>query len=127
MDHHEAEFLAGGPLPERRDSADFAQSLVHRGAAKVVVVARGGDGSVLATRDERHHALAAEVPVISKIGAGDSFLGAFCLALARGKPLDRAQQLGMAAASAAVMTEATKLCRARDTRALVRHCHSTPI
>lgn len=122
MDHHEAEFLVGRPLPDRKDTAEFAQSLVRRGVARVVVVARGADGSVIATEDARHHTLAAEVPVVSKIGAGDSFLGAFCLALARGKPLHRAHQEGMAAASAAVMTEATRLCRAADVRRLVKDC-----
>ncbi len=127
MDHHEAEFLVGGPLPDRKDTAEFAQSLVRRGVAKVVIVARGADGSVLATADARHHTLAAEVPVLSKIGAGDSFLGAFCLAVARGKTLPRAQQEGMAAASAAVMTEATRLCRAADVRRLTRHCRTSRI
>lgn len=122
MDEHEAETLAGGRLTTRGDTADFAEALVRRGAAEVVVVARGADGSVMATREGRWFAKAAEVPVKSRVGAGDSFLAAFTLALARGKIMPRALQEGMAAASAAVMTEATELARASDVRRLIAAC-----
>jgi 6-phosphofructokinase 2 len=122
MDDAEAEVLAGRTLATRADTAAFAQTLVGAGAADMVVIARGADGSVLATRDDRFFAQAAKVPVISKIGAGDSFLGAFTLALWRGKPPARALQEGVAAASAAVMTEATDLCRVRDARRLIAAC-----
>jgi 6-phosphofructokinase 2 len=122
MDEAEAEMLAAIRLKTRGDSADFAAALVRQGAAEVVVIARGPDGSVMATRDGRWFARAAEVPVKSKVGAGDSFLGAFTLAAARGRPLPRALQEGMAAASATVMTEATELCRAADVRRLAAAC-----
>ena len=118
MDDDEAEELAGRPLPTPRDSADFAQSLVTRGVAGVVIVARGADGSVLATRDQRLHAVPPPVEVISKVGAGDSFTGAFALALARGTALPRALQLAVAAAASAVATEATRLCTRADVRRL---------
>ncbi|MCB2116248.1 MAG: 1-phosphofructokinase family hexose kinase [Rhodobacteraceae bacterium] len=127
MDEAEAEALAGARLPSRRDSADFAESLVRRGAARVVVIARGAEGSVLVTAEGRWFAEAADVPVASKIGAGDSFLAAFTLALARGRALPRALQEGMAAASATVMTEATELCHAADVRRLIAACPVTPI
>ncbi|SPH16787.1 ATP-dependent 6-phosphofructokinase isozyme 2 [Defluviimonas aquaemixtae] len=127
MDEAEAEVLAGTPLKSRRDSADFAQSLVRQGAARIVIVARGADGSVLATAGKRLFARAAEVPVSSKVGAGDSFVAAFTLALALDRPLDRALQEAMAAASAAVMTEATELCRPGDVKRLVEFCTVTQV
>lgn len=127
MDAAEAEALAGGRLKTRGDSADFAETLARRGAAEIVVIARGADGSVLATARERWFAAAADVRVTSKVGAGDSFLAAFTLALARRRPLPRALQEGTAAASAAVMTEATELCRAADVRRLVAACPVGPI
>ncbi len=122
----EAETLAGSRLKTRDDSADFAESLVRQGAAEVVVIARGADGSVMATRDGRWFAKGAEVPVTSRVGAGDSFVAAFTLALARGRNLPRALQEGMAAASAAVMTEATELARASDFRRLIAACPVAP-
>jgi len=127
MDGEEAEGLAGKPLESRAASADFAQSLVARGLAEIVVVARGADGSVLATADARWHAAAAKVKVVSKTGAGDSFVGAFVLALSRGEPPERALQKGTAAASSAVTTAATQLCRAADVRRLTPLCTLTRV
>ena len=127
MDENEAEALAGARLKTRGDSADFAESLIRQRAAEIVLIARGPDGSVMATATERHFVKAAEVPVKSKVGAGDSFLAAFTLALARLKPLPEALQQGMAAASAAVMTEATDLCRAEDAARLIAECPVSPI
>ena len=120
MDGEEAEDLAGRRLPERGDSADFAQSLVQAGAAHMVIVARGAEGNILATADARWHATAPKVPVLSKVGAGDSFVGALVLALARGAAPETALVQGAAAAAAAVMTEATALCTRADQRRLTR-------
>jgi 6-phosphofructokinase 2 len=122
MDDVEAEALANRPLPRRTDSADFAQSLVRGGAAEVVIIARGADGSVLATQDSRHFCHAAKVPVVSKTGAGDSFLAAFTLAIARDADHREALAAAVAAASAAVMTEATELCRPEDALRLIGEC-----
>ncbi|MDB6178089.1 hexose kinase [Paracoccus sp. Z330] len=114
MDSHEAEGLAGRPLPDRRDSAEFAAGLVRDGAARAVIVARGADGSVIAEADSAWHAEAASVPVVSAVGAGDSFVAGFVLAMARDWPVPEALALGAAAASAAVMTPATELCHNHD-------------
>lgn len=122
MDEVEAEALANRPLPTRADSADFAQSLVRDGVAEIVIIARGAEGSVLATDRERLFSRAAKVPVVSKTGAGDSFLAAFTLAFVRGADLCEALSAAVAAASAAVMTEATELCRPEDVLRLIGAC-----
>lgn len=112
MDSHEAQELAGRDLPLRSDSAAFAASLVRDGAARSVIVARGADGSVIAGADGAWHAEATKVKVVSAVGAGDSFVAGFVLAMARDWPVEDALALGAAAASAAVMTPATELCHA---------------
>jgi 6-phosphofructokinase 2 len=119
MNHDEAAELAGHPLATRTQSADFAQGLVRSGVAEMVVVARGAEGNVLATADERLFASAYEVPVKSRVGAGDSFVGAFTLALARGESPAEALKWGTATASAATMTPGTKLCTVKDVRRLM--------
>ena len=48
--------------------------------------------------------------VRSAVGAGDSFVGAFTLALAEGWQLEDACRYGVAAAAAAVTSDATELC-----------------
>ncbi|MFD2173578.1 1-phosphofructokinase family hexose kinase [Rhodobacter lacus] len=127
MDDLEAEDLAGRALPTRSDSADFAQELVHRGIARAVVVARGADGNVLATETERWVAQAVPEQVISKVGAGDSFVAAFTLSLGRGLALPEALRWGAAAAAAAVMTPATDLCTERDVKRLLRSSTLAPL
>jgi len=122
MDKAEAEELAGEPLETVETLARFATRLVKRGVAKVIVMALGPKGSVLATSDERWHAAAADVPVRSKVGAGDSFVGALVLALSRGEAPPQALQKGAAAASAAVMTDATRLCPRTEAEMLVAKC-----
>ncbi|MGO4907599.1 1-phosphofructokinase family hexose kinase [Pseudorhodobacter sp. W20_MBD10_FR17] len=126
MDGEEADAVAKTALTHRQDSADFAQTLARRGVAKRVVIARGAEGSVMATPTERWFCAAAKVPVVSKIGAGDSFVAGFVLALAQGKTDAEALVHGVAAASAAVMTPATALCRAEDVVALLGQCPATP-
>ncbi|NKX46215.1 1-phosphofructokinase family hexose kinase [Roseicyclus persicicus] len=110
MNREEAEALAGHPLPGPADSAAFAAGLVARGAAGVVIVARGAEGSVLAAAEGCWTAPVADVPVVSRTGAGDSFVAAAVMALARGATLPEVLQDGCAAASAAVTTPATALC-----------------
>ncbi|MFE3837238.1 1-phosphofructokinase family hexose kinase [Pseudogemmobacter sonorensis] len=119
MDGEEAESLTGHPLHSREETADFAQSLVRRGVARKVVVARGADGNVIASATGRIFANAPKVTVRSAVGAGDSFVAALVLALARGQSDAEALSLAAAAAAAAVSTEGTRLCRPEDVMRLL--------
>ena len=122
MDGDEAHQLAGRTLDTRKDTADFAQSLVERGVAKTVIIARGADGSVLVDAGQRLFAKAARVTVKSTVGAGDSFVGGYVLSRARGRGPAEALALATAAASAAVMTDATQLCHLDDVERLLPEC-----
>lgn len=114
MDGEEAESLTGHALHSRAETADFAQGLARAGVARKVIVARGADGNVLATADRRLFSPAPKVRVRSTVGAGDSFVAALVLAMARGQDDAEALAMGSAAAAAAVMTDATQLCRPED-------------
>ncbi|SIO10506.1 1-phosphofructokinase family hexose kinase [Vannielia litorea] len=121
MDHAEARFLSGTLLADVAEVRAFAATLT--GAAPRVIVAMGAAGSVMACADgSAWHAAGADVPVVSKVGAGDSFVGGFVLALARGATPEAALQAGMAAASAAVMTPGTELCRLEDYERALPDC-----
>ena len=122
MDDAEAETLAGFALITRSDTADFAQSLVARGVAQTVVIARGADGSVLVDHDRRIFAKAAKVKVKSTVGAGDSFVAGLVMSLARGWTREAALSFASAAASAAVTTDATQLCKLPDVMRLLPEC-----
>ena len=122
MDGAEGDELAGRPLKTREDTADFAQELIAKGVARIVIVARGADGSVMASADGAWHAISPPVDVVSTVGAGDSFVGGFTLSLASGDPVDECLRWGVAAASAAVTTEATRLCDRELTERLRSQC-----
>jgi 6-phosphofructokinase 2 len=64
------------------------------------------------------HILPPTVPIISKVGAGDSMVAGIVLSLARGKPLRESVLFGVAAGTAAVMTPGTELCRREDAERL---------
>lgn len=127
MDSAEAEALAGTPLTTARDTADFAQRLASLGAAQVVLIARAAEGNVLATAEHRLIARPPVVPVVSAVGAGDSFVAGWVLARSRGQDWPQALALGTAAAAAAVMTPATELCRAADVDRLLPQVTLSPI
>ena len=127
LDHEEAEDLAGHALPDAAASAGFADGLRRAGVARMVVLARGAEGSVLVSGEGRWLCHAARVPVRSKTGAGDSFVAGFTLGLARGEAPERCLQRGVAAASAAVMTEATRLCTRADADRLLAECPLTSL
>lgn len=122
LDQREAEQAAGHALPAVADSLAFAQDLIARGVAEIVVGGRGAEGSVLATGEQRFFCRAPYVEVQSKIGAGDAFTGALTLALSRGEALEQALRWGVAAASATVGTEGTALFERGQVEALLPQC-----
>ncbi len=127
MNQDEAQTLAGHPLPDATDSAAFAAGLVERGVARMVILARGGEGSILVGEGLRLACAAPKVKMVSRVGAGDSFVAGFTLALASGLSPDQALRRGVAASSAAVMTAGTELCSAEDAERLLPDCVLTPI
>ncbi len=110
MDLLEAEELAGKPFANKCEQADFAQKLVNDGVAGMAILARGADGSIFATKERRFMVHPPATPVDSKVGAGDSFVGALTLALSQGQPLQQAGILATSAAASAVQTPAGELC-----------------
>lgn len=110
----EAEELAA-EIPVHGDPADVATQLVATGAVDVAVFAMGERGSLVTTRDGQFTIAPPEVKVHSMVGAGDSYVAALTLALARGWSLESANRFGVAAAASAVTREATQLCERTST------------
>ena len=127
MDQVEAQENSATPLTTRTDTADFASGLVAKGAAKIVIIARGADGNILSDGTNRWFCPAVNVTVKSKVGAGDSFVGGFTWALAQGHDLPTALAHGSAAASAACMTEGTELCRKDDFAECLARTEPSPL
>lgn len=127
LDGAEAEAAAGHPLTSIEEIRQFAKNLVNKGVAEIVVMGRGADGSVLVSPDAQIHAWGPRVEVRSKIGAGDTFVGAFSLALSQNEPLPTALMRGVAGAAATVQTEGTALCDRQEAEALFAQCQCVQI
>lgn len=100
----EAEQLTGVVVSGLAEAEVAAHRLLEESFPAVVVTA-GGEGLVLAQRDQPARALAAHpVPVVNTHGAGDAFIGALTARLAAGAPLFEAARFANAAAALVVST-----------------------
>lgn len=97
----EAAALAGTAVETVADAAVAAQTLRGLGPAQVVVTL-GAAGAVAAdTLGSTHHP-GMDVKAVDTTAAGDTFLGALAVALARGEPLNAAVRDGIRAAALCV-------------------------
>jgi 6-phosphofructokinase 2 len=123
--------------PNRRELRDLAESvansiseeemavkLVKEGKAEVVVVSMGSQGAIVASRDGVEKPPSPDVPIKSKVGAGDSMVAGITLGLAQGQSLMDSVRYGVAAGAAAVMTSGTQLCRREDVERLYKELQS---
>ncbi len=97
----ELEGLLGRRLSDPAAQDAEAVALVRSGAAGMVALTLGREGAVLATRDGVVRLKASATQVQSAVGAGDSFLAAMTLALARDAAPTEALAWGVAAGTAA--------------------------
>lgn len=109
LNHLEAQELVGGNADIAAHT--LAQQLVERGLTEAAIVTLGERGAILATSSRQVEISPPRVEVKSGVGAGDSFVAALVFGLANGWGVEDATRYGVAAAAAAVTTEATELCK----------------
>ena len=117
---YEMQRLCGKSLKSLGDYLSAARHWVRAGI-RLVVVSLGSRGALFVTREEAFHAMAPQVKVMNKVGAGDSLIAGVVLGLYRKMPLKEAAKLGIAASSSAVMREAPRLCLKKDISSLMKH------
>lgn len=110
--------LVGQDVKEEFQIKVAAKRLVASGQTEVIVISLGASGALMVAKDVVEHIVPPTVPIISKVGAGDSMVAGIILSLARGYALRDAVRFGVAAGTAAVMTPGTELCRRDDTERL---------
>ena len=116
----ELEQLVGRELGDDDAIEAACRDIVAGGGCEVLLVSLGAGGALITTADDQQRVASPTVPIASKVGAGDSTVGATVLALARGWTPIRAARFGVAAGAAAVMTPRTELCRRADVETLFR-------
>lgn len=122
LDRSEIEKAVGLQMRSIVDNLAYSAQLVARGVARIAVTGHGSQGSVMVAGDQKFFCHAPQVPLRSKIGAGDALVGAFTLSLSRGDMPEQALKWGVAAAAATVSTEGTALFELADTEALLPQC-----
>jgi ribokinase len=104
VNEHEAAFLLG----ERVEGVDGALSAAPELLAlgpKSAVITLGKDGAVFSDGDSTGHVLSPKVEVVDTTGAGDAFVGALAVRLAKNDSLEDAVAYAARAGAAAVTRE----------------------
>jgi len=116
----ELEYLIGRQAPDAESQKREVTSLLRVGAARLIAVSLGREGAILGSREGVTRLPSPAVPERSAAGAGDAFLAALILGLARGMPQYDALAFGVAAGAAAVATYGTAKVVSADVDALYR-------
>ena len=115
---HEVGELLKRELATEEAIIKAALNLVEMGI-EVVVISRGRDGIIAATKENIVKAVPPPVKVRSALGAGDCTIAGLALKLAYGEPLIEAYRLAVAMGTAAVLTPGTELCHRADVEQLL--------
>lgn len=110
--------LAGRELSTEPECIDAARAIVKRGAVEIVALTLGERGAIVVTSNQVLRAPAVQVNVRSAVGAGDSFLAGFVLAISQGEPMAEALNVAMAAAAATVSSVGNALCERKEVERL---------
>lgn len=110
--------VTGAELDSREQQKDALRRIVEDGGSVLVALSLGADGALFASADGVFHMAAPAVETRSAVGAGDSFVAALVLRLADGRSLPDAARYAVAAGAAALLSEATEMCRAEDVERL---------
>ena len=126
MNKDEAERIAGAPV-DVAGAGGLARRLVDQRAAETVITTLGALGALTVTREAAWHAAPPDTPIVSKVGAGDSFAAGYVIARNKGYAIDDALRHAMAAATSAVTTPATELCTREGAEHYLREIELEPL
>ena len=84
-----------------------AREVREQHGVEIVVVSLGGDGAIMSCADGEFRGTAPKIEVVNTVGSGDTLVGAFSVATARGLSLPERLRYAMACASANCLTPST--------------------
>jgi 6-phosphofructokinase 2 len=79
--------LLGKDVKEELEIEDEATEMVRKGWCEILVISLGSAGALLVSAEGNEHIRPPTVPIISKVGAGDSMVAGLVLRLAQGASL----------------------------------------
>ena len=110
--------LVGSGGEDEAAVLELARRVVSERQSEIMAISLGAAGVVMVSEAGIERMQPPTVPIISKVGAGDSMVAGIVLSLSRGMSVREAVRFGVAAGSAAVMTPGTELCRREDAERL---------
>ena len=97
-----------GRKPESIDEIiDAAREVHEKCGIEKVVVSLGGEGSVMACEEGVFRGRAPKIDVVNPVGSGDTMVGAFAVAIARGMSVEEQLAYAMSCASANCLSAST--------------------
>jgi 6-phosphofructokinase 2 len=112
---HELEIFATKDLVAHADIDEAARRLLAMGMTRAVLVSMGATGALFVRPDEETVWVhAPRVHSTSTVGAGDSLVAGFAVAIGRGATMLEAARWGVAAGTAATLAHGTGLCQEED-------------
>jgi 6-phosphofructokinase 2 len=106
--------LVGARQPTDTACLNAARGLIAEGRVQIVALSLGHRGALLVSHDGAWRAAPLPIKAMSRVGAGDSFLGGMISALSAGQNLESAFRIAVAAGSAALLHAGTGLSQAPD-------------
>lgn len=97
----EAEILSGITISDW-DSAKQAANIISSKGVEIVVITLGENGALVKNGSKYYNIPGNKVDVVDTTAAGDTFCGAFCVALSEGFPIEKAAEIANKAGSIAV-------------------------
>ncbi len=86
---------------------------------KEILLTMGKEGAICFIEDSIYRVTVPEVKVNSAVGAGDTFLGIYCMFREMGSEPEYCLKMAGAASTAATLTSGTELCKYNDVKELV--------
>lgn len=118
-DLRELQQLAGAELATEEERVRAVTDMVADGGAEIMVATLQDEGALVATAQGHEFIRPPDIErEASAVGAGDSFMAALTLALARCDDIVDAARFGVAASAAALLTPGSELCRRDDAERL---------
>lgn len=110
---HELEKAFGITIDNEKKVIETAKKILEYGV-KYVVISLGSEGSIFVSHDKVAKVKGIKVEVKSTVGAGDSMVAAFAIAVEKDYSFEEAMKLASATSTANVMTEGTQTGRFED-------------
>ena len=98
--------LLGREVSTENEIIKAAQELYKRGI-KIVVISLGAQGALMVSDEGTFRATPPKIEVINPVGAGDTLVGSFAVALAQKKPISECLVFALSCATASCLSAGT--------------------